>query len=378
MSGMAANSYGSELMRTHPVVPTLACILLTHLGLFHTVIVAQDESAPPPIRVQELKSGVKASFRGLAMKGAGEAWVSGSDATVIRTTDGGKNWQRVKVTPDSVQDKDGKQVKLDFRDVEVLPDGSVLLMSIGNGAASKVLRSSDAGKTWKVVLENKDEAGFFDGMSFATGGKRGVLYGDPINGRLDMYVTGDGGQTWRHVPEEFRPELKKGEYGFAASGSGAAIVGREIWIATGGSVARLLRSKGGPWESTTLKVRSGNESSGVFSLAVDGDTAIVIGGDYKNPKEADRNVGVSLDGGKTWDVSQETVMPHKACIRPMGTGAFLACGRTGIAFTSDSGETWSNISAESYYVLQVDRASQSGYLAGSDGRVARFSVAAGR
>ena len=329
------------------------------------------------IEVTPLKSGVQASFRGLAMGGTDEAWVSGSDATLIRTTDGGKTWSKIAVSPATTRDKDGKEVKLDFRDVEILPDGSVVLMSIGNGDASKILRSADSGKSWQVVLQNESEAGFFDGMTFSGDGRRGVLFGDPIDGTLDMYITANGGKAWRHVPPVRRPKLEKGEYGFAASGTGAAIVGRQIWIATGGSVARVLRSvRGGrSWNGKPLKFRSGNESSGIFSLAVqDEKTAVVIGGDYLKPTESSSNVAFTTDGGENWVVPKDVKMPHKACVRSVGDGWFVTCGRTGIAFSSDSGATWTEVSNDSYYVLQVDSKSKSGFLAGRDGNVAKFHI----
>ncbi len=347
------------------LLPILLCCLPS---------LAQDEAS---IEVTPLKSGVQASFRGLAMRGPDEAWASGSDATLIRTIDGGRTWSKIAVSPATSTDKDGKDVKLDFRDVEVLPDGSVLVMSIGNGDASKILRSTDSGESWDVVLQNKSEAGFFDGMTFSPDGRRGVLFGDPIDGLLDMYITADGGKTWRHVPPERRPKPEKGEYGFAASGTGAAIVGRQIWIATGGSVARVLRSvRGGTsWNGKPLKFRSGNESSGIFSLAVqDERTAVVIGGDYLKPTQSTHNVAFTKDGGETWVVPNDVQMPHKACVRSVGDGWFVTCGRTGIAFSRDSGATWRTISKASYYVLQVDSKSKSGFLAGRDGSVAKFRI----
>lgn len=348
--------------------------LLLPITLCCSLCVAQDGAT---VEVTPLNSGVKASFRGLAMRGADEAWASGSDATVIRTTDGGKTWKRIEVIPSTTTDKDGKEVKLDFRDVEVLPDGSIVLMSIGNGSASKVLRSTDSGKSWMVVLQNKQAAGFFDGMTFAPDGERGILFGDPIDGFLDMYFTNDGGASWEPVPNTHRPAMRKGEYGFAASGTGAALVGRHIWIATGGSVARVIRLVRGPKFALgkPFGFRSGNESSGIFSLAVqDEKTALVVGGDYLKPGEASNNVAFTKDGGETWTVPKDVKMPHKACVRAVGDGWFVTCGRTGIAVTKDTGATWTEVSTDPYYVLQVDPKTKSGFLAGPDGKVSHFRI----
>jgi photosystem II stability/assembly factor-like uncharacterized protein len=352
-----------QLGSTMKLFAFLTC-LLTQLGVNN--FQAAEPARPDSVRITPQASGVDASFRGLAVRNEKEAWVTGSKGTVIRTTDAGHTWKRIAV-PNSD--------KLDFRDVEILADGTVLLMSIGNGDASQVLRSTDAGNTWKTVLTNKDPKGFFDGMTFDTDEKKGVLFGDPINDRLDLYRTRDGGVTWQRFPKQQRPLLKKGEYGFAASGSGVVMIGRNIWIATGGSVARVLHSAddGKTWTAHTTPVRSGNESSGIFSIAfVDPKTAVVVGGDYKLPDRDRDNVARSVDGGKTWTPLPSVRMPHKACVRSLGNGRLLTCGRTGVAFSSDAGRTWKRVTKDSYFTLAVDRQSGTGFLAGGDGHVARF------
>ncbi|HIE97111.1 MAG TPA: hypothetical protein EYG03_28660 [Planctomycetes bacterium] len=166
---------------------TLLCVYLLAANCDHAA--AQTEQKT--VIITPLVSGVSVSFRGLAVRNTGEAWVTGSGGTVIRTMNRGRTWQRVNV-PDSDA--------LDFRDVELLRDGSVVLMSIGQGDASRLLRSTDAGITWKTVLVNAEPQGFFDGMAFVQDGQKGVLFGDPIEGRLDIYKTGDGGATWNRLP----------------------------------------------------------------------------------------------------------------------------------------------------------------------------------
>jgi photosystem II stability/assembly factor-like uncharacterized protein len=249
-------------------------------------------------------------------------------------------------------------------------------MSIGSGNASRIMRSTDSGKTWQAVLINQDEKGFFDGMTFDPQGRNGMLFGDPINGRLDLYRTTDGGASWERLPEAQRPQLKPDEYGFAASGTGIVMSGRHVWIATGGSVARVLHSAdaGMTWTASATPVRSGNKSSGIFSIAVvDEQTSVVIGGDYLKPDQDRANVARSIDGGKTWTLNKSTAMPHKACVQSLGQGRLLTCGRTGVAFSADTGVTWNQLTTDSYYTLAFDLKSNTGFLAGKNGQVARFA-----
>lgn len=344
---------------------TLVLILLL-TGIADHSVAQQQRNA---ISITPLVSGVDASFRGLAVRNSREAWIAGSNGTVIRTRDSGHSWQRVTI-PDADE--------LDFRDVELLRDGTVLLMSVGAGSASRVLRSVDGGETWRTVLVNSEPHGFFDGMSFRDDGLSGVLFGDPVGGRLDVYKTSNGGATWERLPEQQRPKLKDGEYGFAASGTGIVAKGRNIWIATGGSVSRVWHSQddGTTWQPYDTKIRCGNESSGIFSIdVIDHRTAVAIGGNYAEPELDRDNVALSSDGGKSWFALRNVSMPHKACVQSLGGGRLLTCGRTGVAFSRDAGKTWETISGDGYYTLRADLSSGTGFMAGKDGRIASFTLA---
>lgn len=318
------------------------------------------------IKLQD--SGVNASFRGLAVRNRKEAWATGTQGTVVRTTDAGETWTRIRL-PDSDA--------LDFRDIALLPNRTVLIMSVGDGKASRILRSTDNGESWQVVLLNSDPTGFFDGMAFDRQGRRGVLFGDPVDGRLSIFRTADGGESWVALPTKQRPRLADGEYGFAASGSGVRFQDDNIWIATGGSVARVFRSTDGgeEWSVAKTPLRSGNESSGIFSLAaLSSQSLVIIGGDYKQPEKDKSNVSRSMDGGRTWEQLNSVRMPHKACVQFLGDGRLLTCGRTGVALSYDAGKTWREISAESFYVFGFDPESGTGFLAGAEGRIARFDL----
>ena len=89
----------------------------------------------------------------------------------------------------------------------------------------------------------------------------------------------------------------------------------------------------------------------------------------------DGNVARTIDGGKTWSLATPRGrIPHKSCVRSLSGTSWMATGRTGVAVSHDDGITWDHVSSQSYYTFDVDVKTQSGWLAGSDGRVARFVV----
>ena len=56
-------------------------------------------------------------------------------------------------------------------------------------------------------------------MDFWPDGEHGIAFGDPIDGRMTLIKTDDGGNTWHDVPFEERPEVPDGVHAFAASGT---------------------------------------------------------------------------------------------------------------------------------------------------------------
>ncbi len=101
-------------------------------------------------------SGVTARLRGISAVNDRVAWASGSGSTVLRTEDGGTSWKKLTVTSDN----------LDFRDVDAIDEQTAYVLSIGNGAASRIYKTTDAGATWTLQFRNEDPKRFLDAMSF--------------------------------------------------------------------------------------------------------------------------------------------------------------------------------------------------------------------
>ena len=338
------------------------------MPVYLIVLAAVGAQADPPVELSAAARIADSSFRGIAVRNKNEAWVGGSNGTVMTTRDGGAFWSVIKIAG-----SDG----LDFRDIELPAPDVVVAMAAGPGDKSKVFRSADGGKTWKLALQNKQAKGFFNAIAFWSASD-GLLVGDPLEGRLDLYRTSDGGTTWTPLPQASRPKLQDDEYGFAASGTNLSVSNdANAYIATGGSQARLLVSsdKGRTWNSRATPLTSGKYSTGVFSVAFkDAKHGIVVGGDYKQPETVNGNVAWTTDGGVSWKlVKQSPGIQHKACVRHFKKTQWMAAGRTGIIWSKDDGRSWTAVSDQSFYTFDVGPDGH-GWLAGADGRVARFRV----
>ena len=121
-----------------------------------------------------------ASFRGLSVVDDKVAWVIGSKGWVGRSIDGGNNWEFAQVK--------GFE-KYDFRSLYAFDAKNAIIANAGSPAF--ILRTSDGGRKWQVAYENADTAAFFDGVDFWNNNE-GLIYGDPINGRMLLLSTEDG------------------------------------------------------------------------------------------------------------------------------------------------------------------------------------------
>jgi photosystem II stability/assembly factor-like uncharacterized protein len=325
------------------------------------------------VQWQEQKSGLASSFRGLCAVNEKIAWVSGTRGSYARTADGGQTW---------LADSVAGATHLDFRDVQAFDANRAYLMSAGSGELSRIYKTVDGGKSWQLQHQNKIPEGFFDGMAFGDE-NNGVVIGDPVNGRLFILLTDDGGKNWQALPAEKSPAVMNGEYAFAASGTGiVARAKNKIWLATGGSVARVFYSgdRGHTWQAANTPIASGNQSSGIFSLAFrDEKHGVVIGGNYQQPLEAKANVALTDDGGKSWRLPKNsesvTFQSCVAFVPERATHMLVAVGTSGSHCSYDDGQTWIKFSDAAYHTLSFANSSRIGWAAGADGRIAKCVIA---
>ncbi|MBK1439059.1 oxidoreductase [Parapedobacter sp. ISTM3] len=317
-------------------------------------------------QIAMLEGGKPTSIRGLSVLDDSVAWVSGSAGWVSRTTDGGRTWRWQQVAGHEATD---------FRDIEVFSGLEAIIISAGSPLV--ILRTTDGGTTWQETYRDERHEIFFDGMDFWDNG-RGLAYGDPIDGVMQLLATEDRGKTWQDISEQADVRLGDGEAGFAASGTGIRTLSAgHAFIGTGGSHARLLHSAdhGNTWRAYGCPIIQGSASTGIFSVAFrDERHGVVVGGDYQADRSTDSVVFVTADGGATWQ--QPTVGTHgfRSAAEYVGARDLVAVGTSGVDISSDGGMTWNAVSKESFHVVRQAKAGTWVVLAGANGRIASLQM----
>jgi photosystem II stability/assembly factor-like uncharacterized protein len=306
-----------------------------------------------------------ADFRGLSVVGTNVAWISGTNGTYARTTDGGRTWN-VGTVPGAE--------KLDFRDVEAFGPDIAYLLSAGLGEDARIYKTTDGGKSWALQFKNPDRGAFFDAISFWDE-KSGIALGDPLKGRFQLMHTADGGVNWTPLEPENLPPALPNEGAFAASGTCLATHGEnDVWFVTGGSTtARVFRSndRGRTWQVSESPIRAGADSAGIFSIAFrDRTHGLIVGGDYRKPNEGGATAAVTTDGGKPWVLIDDR-FPFRSCVAWAGD-RWIAVGTSGSDVSLDDGRTWKPLDRENYNSVAFTGSGE-GWAVGPKGRITKFA-----
>lgn len=305
------------------------------------------------------------SLRGISVWNKDLIMVSGSHGAVGKTIDGGATWQVL-----SVDEGDS----LDFRDVAILSETDIVLMSAGPGELSNIFNSKDGGESWEKVKTNSQADGFYDGMAFWNANE-GILGGDPINGKLDLMITEDGGANWQTIQSNLLPKMNQDEFGgFAASGSHLTVYGQSIWVGTGGAISRVFYSpdKGKNWQAIETPIIQGEGSQGIFSIDfISEKVGVAVGGDYTKESEGINNVILTSDGGLTWQLAKNFPV-YQSAVRYINSNQLVSVGPAACYLSNDGGETWQKISDQGYHTLAIGK-DGSIWAAGRNGRIGHLT-----
>ncbi|HSZ85307.1 MAG TPA: YCF48-related protein [Puia sp.] len=312
-------------------------------------------------QIQVLTSSPKISIRGLSVVDDNIIWASGSSGTVARSTNGGKDFQWLKI-------KDYE--KRDFRDIEAFDSNTAVIMAVAEPAV--ILKTKDGGQTWKEVFRDTTAGMFLDAMDFMNG--YGMVIGDPVNKKIFMAYTEDYGDSWKISSITNNISFADSEAFFASSGTNIKLSnGKFPVFVSGGKKSALYFSS---TSNHILPLLQGQESTGANSLALSpgkSSKAIVVGGDFA--KDTATTGNCTLITLMPFTSQQPKTPPHgyRSCVEYISENKLITCGTSGVDISTDGGMNWQLISKESFHVCQKAKKGKSVFLAGSNGRIAKLS-----
>ena len=312
-------------------------------------------------KVTNLTTGTKTHIRGLSVVNNKVVWVSGSNGMVGKSLNEGKDWTWMQVP--------GYE-KREFRDIEAFDSSTAIIMAVAEPAI--ILRTADGGQNWQPVYDNDRKGMFLDAMDFYDS-RFGLVLGDPVDGRFFMAETRDSGKTWQDLAPGRLPIADSGEACFAASGTNIRMIDTSrYFFVSGGRRSRVYDGM----KFFEMPMVQGRESTGANSIAIrklgDRHNLVVVGGDFAADTVSTNNSALSGDGGKTWSSPATPPGGYRSSVEYIGKQMLLACGLSGVDISRNEGKNWINISKEGFHVCRKAKSGRSIFLAGSNGRVAKL------
>ena len=349
-------------------------------------------------QVQE--SGTTAGLRGIDSVDGTVAWASGSGGTVLRTIDGGAHWLKCAV-PDAATDG----ATLDFRGVQAWDSDTAIVMASGLGDKSRLYKTTDGCKTWRIVLRNPEKEGFWDAVYFGERGdgkgrgNTGYLLGDPVDGVFWLLITHDSGQHWTkqkgtglRVPLSTQGAFAASNSSiinfrswpvFGSGGSGGAfaysVSESEICVDACSPAEMNLDGRKDKWIRQAVPVGKSTEASGIFSIfgrapyagAPFFSVIVAVGGDYTKPNESEGTAAWSADSGRTWTASTTPPHGYRSSVQWYeALKLWITAGANGSDISRDDGKTWQPLDDGNWNALSLP------FVVGPNGRIARLNAAA--
>jgi len=256
-------------------------------------------------------------------------------------------------------------------------DDAIFILSVGNPA--RLIKIDKQTFKATLVYEEIHEKVFYDSMQFLDN-QLGFAMGDPVENCLSFLKTTNGGTTWEKISCTNLPKIIEGEAAFATSNTNLVIANKSLFMVTGGKSARVFVSNdlGVNWSVYDTPILQGETMTGIFTAAFYSDKiGIIAGGDYTKKEQNFGNKALTIDGGKTWQLTADhAAFGYTSCVQfvPKSNGKkLIAMGGTGLFYSGDFGKTWVKFSEETE-LFTFRFASETKFYATGKNKVMEFEI----
>jgi len=332
--------------------------------------------APQP-SWQKQPSNSLARLQGVYFTDAQHGWVVGSNGTLLKTTDGGANWERIILPPQFSRDLVREVWALDAQRLRLLGEYNLTQRpnSAELDARSFLLASDDSDASWQEVElarppdkprrraqrnettpPNEQEqverlnSPVLTGMAFA-GGKNGWLVGE--SGTIQ--ATRDGGATWQMQYATSRKLFY----------DVCALDAQQAWIVGGGGLILRTVDGGANWNeqpstgTQTLRAVQFLDARRGWAAGING------------------TILATTNGGNRWQLqpsnSEQTL---NDLFFVSATEGWAAGDRGTVLHTRDGGATWQDESLKTFANINklFFTAPDCGWVIGTNGSIYKFSA----
>ena len=336
-----------------------------------TSIYSQTNKFKSIATIQTFPTLSKLSIRALYAVSDNEVWFAANRGVWGYTKDGGVNWKIDSIKVDGIIPE--------FRGMEVLNDSTVLLMGIASPGF--IFKTTNKGKTWKIVFRNNQKEIFFDSMIFKDK-KNGMVIADPIHQEVPILKTKDGGDTWQLDSNEVAPILDTNTAFFASSNTNIEWKKNHIWLATGGgnSDIWLNENKAYTFDRYETGFPEGETMTGIYSTDFwDTKLGVIAGGDYDRADTSITILAITKDSGKNWEEIKIDQPMFGSCVQFLNKNELFVTGKPGtfhydlkkkkILYFKDSENK--NIG---FHTLRISPSKKVVWLAGGDGKIGKIDL----
>jgi len=310
------------------------------------------------------------SIRALEVLNDSTVWFAANNGVWGYTEDAGKNWKIDSLT------FEGKSPQ--FRSIAVLDTQTVLLLSIASPAL--LYRTSDKGKSWKIVYTNTNKDIFFDCMKFKDS-KTGFAVGDAINNCIPLIRTDDAGATWKEMACDQSGQFKNESF-FASSNSNISFVDDNMYIGSGGMQSRILKYsiKKNQYKIISSPLPQGEKMTGIYAIQFhDKKIAGIVGGNYDKAEPNIPSIAITKNAGKTWQIIKTPRPYFGASIAFKSKNKFYVTSHLGTMKCDIKKKTSKEVvdlegNPIKFHTIKISPSEKTIWMAGSNGRIGKIEL----